>query len=78
MAGAISNARAASNTLAKLASVEESQLVFMGRSLGGAILVQIAGDVQPRGLVIESSFSSVKRLRHITTRSFHGWSLNES
>ena len=60
VSGAISDARAASQMLSKKANVDEAKLVFMGRSLGGAIVIQLAADVQPRGLVIESSFSSLK------------------
>ena len=58
--GALVDARAAAAYLAKREAVKAEKLVFLGRSLGGAILVQLAGDLQPRGLIIESSFSSLK------------------
>lgn len=58
--GALVDARAAADYLAKREKVKAEKLVFLGRSLGGAILVQLAGDLQPRGLIIESSFSSLK------------------
>lgn len=60
VSGAISDGRAASTYLAQRAGVKESELVLMGRSLGGAIMTQVASETQPRGLVIESSFDSLK------------------
>jgi fermentation-respiration switch protein FrsA (DUF1100 family) len=60
VAGAMADARAARAELAKLAKVNESDIVLMGRSLGGAIAVQLAADAPPRGLIIESSFSSLR------------------
>lgn len=60
VAGAFTDARAARAELAKLAKVNESDIVLMGRSLGGAIAIQLAADAPPRGLIIESSFSSLR------------------
>ncbi|MBL6707032.1 MAG: alpha/beta hydrolase [Planctomycetaceae bacterium] len=62
VAGAISDAIAARTELAKLANVNESDIVLMGRSLGGAIAIQLAADAPPRGLIIESSFSSLREV----------------
>ncbi|NQV28194.1 MAG: alpha/beta hydrolase [Rhodopirellula sp.] len=62
VAGAIADARAARTELAKLAKVNESEIVLMGRSLGGAIAVQLAADASPRGLIVESSFSSLREV----------------
>ncbi len=62
--GAIEDAKAARKELAKLANVNESDIVLMGRSLGGAIAIQLAADVPPRGLIIESSFSSLREVAH--------------
>ena len=59
---AIADARAASKFLAHRAGVDESELVLMGRSLGGAVVIQVAADTQPRGLIVESSFSSLKKV----------------
>jgi alpha/beta superfamily hydrolase len=58
----IADARAASKFLAQRAGVNESELVLMGRSIGGAIAIQLASDTQPRGLIVESSFSSLKQV----------------
>jgi uncharacterized protein len=60
VAGAIADAKAARTELAKLAKVQESDIVLFGRSLGGAITIQLAADAPPRGLIIESSFSSLR------------------
>jgi fermentation-respiration switch protein FrsA (DUF1100 family) len=57
--GVLDDARAARSFLAKHADVNESEIVLMGRSLGGAVVVQLAADNAPRGLIIESTFSSL-------------------
>lgn len=58
--GAIADVRAASRTLASMTGVRESELILWGRSLGGALAVQLAAQIQPRGLIVQSSFSSLK------------------
>ncbi|MBT5019409.1 alpha/beta hydrolase [bacterium] len=60
--GAIQDAKAAREKLAELASVEEKEIVLMGRSLGGAIAIQLASEQSPKGLIIESSFTSLKAI----------------
>lgn len=60
VAGALDDTRAARRELAQLAKVRESDIVLFGRSLGGAIAIQMAADDPPRGLIIESSFSSLR------------------
>lgn len=62
VAGAMADARASRAELAKLAKVNESDIVLMGRSLGGAIAIQLAADAPPRGLIVESSFSSLREV----------------
>ncbi len=62
VSGAIADAAAARTELAKLASVNESDIVLMGRSLGGALAIQLAADASPRGLIVESSFSSLREV----------------
>ena len=39
---------------------KESQIIIFGRSLGGAVAAQLARNVKPAGLIIESSFTSVR------------------
>ncbi|HEV3237013.1 MAG TPA: alpha/beta hydrolase [Gemmataceae bacterium] len=58
--GVLQDARAARSHLAQLAEVETSQIVLMGRSLGGAVVAQLAGETKPRGLILESTFSSFR------------------
>lgn len=60
VAGAIADAKAARTELAKLAKVDEADLVLLGRSLGAALAIQLAADDPPRGLIVESSFSSLR------------------
>ncbi|MFT5326651.1 MAG: fermentation-respiration switch protein FrsA (DUF1100 family) [Planctomycetaceae bacterium] len=62
VAGAMADANAARAELAKLAKVNESDIVLFGRSLGGAIAIQLAADAPPRGLIVESSFSSLREV----------------
>lgn len=41
------------------------QVIIFGRSLGGAVATQLASQVQPRGVILESSFSSARDMaRH--------------
>ena len=58
--GVVADAEAARKNLAELSGVRESDVVVMGRSLGGAVAVQLVSDNKCRALVIESSFSSLK------------------
>lgn len=60
--GAIADVRAASRELASRTGVEEKDLIVWGRSLGGALAVQLAVQTQPRGVIIQSSFSSLKEV----------------
>jgi fermentation-respiration switch protein FrsA (DUF1100 family) len=58
--GILQDARAARKWLARRAGIEETGLVLMGRSLGGAVAVQLAAESGARGLILESTFSSLK------------------
>lgn len=58
--GILQDARAARATLAQQAGVREADVVLMGRSLGGAVVVQLAAEAPARGLVVESSFASFR------------------
>jgi fermentation-respiration switch protein FrsA (DUF1100 family) len=62
VAGILQDARAARAFLARHAGVKESEIVLMGRSLGGAVVAQLAGEKPPRGLVLESTFSSLREV----------------
>jgi uncharacterized protein len=58
--GILQDARAARIFLAHRAKVPESQIVLMGRSLGGGVVVQLGAESAARGLILESTFSSFK------------------
>lgn len=58
--GAVLDAKAARAKLRELARIEDSAMLLMGESLGGAIVVRLATESAPRGLVLQSTFSSLK------------------
>ena len=58
--GALRAARAARAKLCEIASIKDSEILLMGESLGGAIVVQLASESAPRGLVLQSTFSSMR------------------
>lgn len=58
--GAIQDARAARAKVCELAAIRESDMLLMGESLGGAIVIQLAAESPPRGLIVQSSFSSLR------------------
>ncbi len=57
--GVLQDARAARARLAQLAGVTESDVVLMGRSLGGAVAVDLAAHDGARGLILESTFTNL-------------------
>lgn len=69
ISGAIADGRAAVRKAAELANVKPSDVVLMGRSLGGAIATQLATEFNSKGLIIESSFTSFKDI----ARHHAGW-----
>lgn len=58
-AGILADARAARRWLADKAGVDESQIVLMGESLGGGVMVDLAAHDGARALVLVNTFSSV-------------------
>jgi pimeloyl-ACP methyl ester carboxylesterase len=58
--GLLADARAAREYLAVRERISPPDIVLMGRSLGGAVAVQLASDGGARALVLESTFSSLK------------------
>jgi fermentation-respiration switch protein FrsA (DUF1100 family) len=60
VAGAIQDATAARAKLRELAAVKDSEMLLMGESLGGAIVIQLAAKSPPRGLILQSTFSSLR------------------
>jgi fermentation-respiration switch protein FrsA (DUF1100 family) len=57
-AGIVADARAARRALAERAGVRESEIVLMGESIGGAVMVELASEDGAAGLVLENVFSS--------------------
>jgi fermentation-respiration switch protein FrsA (DUF1100 family) len=57
--GVIADGRAARAWLAEREGIEETEIVLLGRSLGGAVAIALAAEKPPRGLVLESTFSSM-------------------
>ena len=59
--GIVEDARAARDWLAQRAGIDPAEVVLMGRSLGGAVAVDVAQD-GARGLVLESTFTSIPEM----------------
>ena len=57
--GVLADARAARRWLAARTNVREQDIVLVGRSLGGGVAVDLAANDGARGLVLESTFSSL-------------------
>lgn len=57
--GILADARAARKWLAKRKGVREQDIVLMGRSLGGAVAIDLAAKDGAKGLVIASTFTSL-------------------
>ncbi len=58
--GVLADGRAARMKLAELAGVPSAEVVVWGRSMGGAVAVQLASKEAPRGLILECTFDSFK------------------
>lgn len=58
-AGILSDARAARKWLAVRKQIPEQDVILMGRSLGGAVAVDLASKDGARGLVLASTFTSM-------------------
>lgn len=57
--GILQDARAARAWLAARAGIDQSQIVLMGRSLGAAVAVDLAANEGARGLILQSTFTSL-------------------
>ncbi len=60
--GALADTRAARAQAAQLAQIPKEQVILMGRSLGGALVAEVASKEEPRALIIESSFRSLQEI----------------
>ncbi len=63
--GILQDARAARTKLCALSGCKSSEIVLMGESLGGAVAVQLAAESAPRGLVLQSTFSSLRDVAEV-------------
>lgn len=61
--GTYLDAQAAWKWLTQSKQINPKDIILFGRSLGGCIAAHLATKVNPRGLVVESSFSSYHRYR---------------
>lgn len=57
--GLLADARAARKFLAERAGVAEQEIILYGQSLGGGVMVDLAAKDGARGLILESTFSSL-------------------
>jgi len=53
------DALAAWNWLVDVKAVDPGRIVIFGRSLGGAVAARLAGETNPKALMIESAFTSI-------------------
>ena len=60
--GLYEDARAAWRVLTLERGISPGRIVLYGKSLGGAVAVQLATEVRPAGLVLQSTFTSVPDL----------------
>ena len=58
--GVLADARAARKWLATSAGIPECEIVLMGESLGGGVAVDLAAADGARGLILKSTFSSIR------------------
>jgi fermentation-respiration switch protein FrsA (DUF1100 family) len=59
--GTYRDARAALAALAQRPGVNRDRVFFLGESLGGAVALSLAVEFPPRGLVLQSTFTSVRK-----------------
>jgi fermentation-respiration switch protein FrsA (DUF1100 family) len=58
-AGILADARAARLWLARRAAIPPEQIVLLGESIGGAVMVDLAAADGARGLILENTFTSL-------------------
>lgn len=63
--GVLQDARAARTKLCKLSEIKPTEMVLFGESLGGAVAVQLASELAPSGLVLQSTFSSLRAIADV-------------
>ncbi len=63
--GTYRDARAARRGLLAQEGVEESRILYLGESLGAAVVLPLALEAPPRGLVLQSAFTSVRDIARV-------------
>lgn len=63
--GTYSDARAARDALLRQQGVDESRVLYLGESLGGAVALALALEAPPRGLILQSAFTSVRDVAQV-------------
>jgi len=58
--GLYRDARAAWRYLTTERGIDQKDIILFGRSLGGAVAAELATEIQPGGLILESTFSSAR------------------
>ena len=56
------DAKSAWNYLLKNRSVKAENIIIFGRSLGGTIAANLGSTVKPKGIILESTFNSIKEI----------------
>jgi len=63
--GTYLDARAAWEHVTQSRAVSPDRIILFGESLGGAVAIELAGHVQPAGLIVESTFTSLADVARI-------------
>jgi uncharacterized protein len=67
--GILEDAEAAQEWLAKRAGIDKKDIVLMGRSLGGGIVLHLAAENGARGVILQNTFTSL----HDAAASHYPW-----
>jgi uncharacterized protein len=63
--GTYRDARAAREALLRQPDVDPAAILYVGESLGGAVALELALDHPPKGLVLQSTFTSVQEMARV-------------
>jgi fermentation-respiration switch protein FrsA (DUF1100 family) len=63
--GTYCDARAARDTLLRQDGVDGARVLYLGESLGGAVALTLALDLPPAGLILQSTFTSVRAMARL-------------
>lgn len=63
--GVLQDVRAARAELVRRSGAPATETVLIGRSLGGALAIQSTAETPPRGLVLESTFTSLEEVARV-------------